>query len=455
MKILLIYPHVSSSADVLTTLEPLGLEYIAAPLLDGHDVEILDLRVSKEPVTKALVRSQPDIVGISGVSLHAYEMLSLSQTVKNTSPRAKVIVGGRHATFVPDFFRVPTVDIIVKYEAESIMTAIVASIHSADKLSKIPGILYRFNDKWSENPGWQTVEFNKLAPAHHLVNQFANGYQMLGVKTRMVQMSRGCPYSCSFCDARRFFHGRYQWRDVYTLIEEIASLETRFIYTADENIGIRKDFLAAVAYSLIENKVDKKFWLTMSAKEVLVHRQLLDTWFEAGLSVVFTGFERPEDKSILALGKSTTVSINDQVISYVHSRNGIIVGSFLVLPTDTEKDFRRLEEYIHSREVDVPLIFILTPYPGTDIWEASQETINRDFTKYDFMHSVLPTILPQQDFYRYFYSLYKNVNVPHLVLRMIKKIGIGKWLLLLPRTGLKFRGVLKEGMGHENIAGSS
>lgn len=441
MKLLLVYPYVPTlgPSDAIAKLEPLGLEYIATPLLCEHEVEIVDLRLSQESITEVLLRFQPDVVGITGASVHASEMVRLSRRIKDMMPDVKVVVGGRHATFMPNSLMVPTVDIIVRGEAEQIISDVIGSIYSSKGLRRVPGLLYKDGGGWHENDGWPSSGFQGISPAHYLVDKFAHHYHIFGVRARAVQMSRGCPHSCSFCDAQQFFHGRYQYRDVASLINEIASLETEFIYTADENIGIRASFLEAVVESLIEKRVNKKYWLTMSAEEILHYRELLDRWFEAGLTVVFCGFERAEDTAITSLGKSTTVSMNDEVITYIHSRNGIVVGSFIVLPTDTRDDFERLADYIESRDVDVPLIFILTPFPGTELWGQYQEVVDKDFQKYDYMHSVFPTTLPERDFYKHFYGLYRGVKLPRLVWRMLKTLGIGRWLVMLPRLGLDLR----------------
>lgn len=439
MKLLFVYPKVNTpgASEEIMMVEPLSLEYLAAAVPDEHEVKILDLRVCKDGLFEEMVaRWSPDIVGITGFSLHSSEMVSLSRRAKKLSEDIRVIVGGRHATFFPSSFMVPSIDLIARGEGESIMGMIVESIHSTSQLARVPGILYRDNGEWVENKGYPRSIFCGLVPSRHLVSQFANRYHILHTKCATIQVSRGCPYNCSFCDARQFFQGRYTSRDSISVVDEIKSVDAKFIYTADENIGINSHLMAEVVSALRESKIDKRYWMTMSAREVLRNRALLDQWFDIGLVAVFVGFERVDDQSLKGLGKHTSVQANDEAITYLHSRGAIIVGSFIVLPTDTANDFMLLEHYVRSRKIDVPMFCILTPFPGTKIWGKYSKEVEHDFRKYDWFHPIIPTSIPREEFCQNFGRLYRSVDMGGLAFRVVRKIGIGSWLFGLPKVAL-------------------
>ena len=144
--------------------------------------------------------------------------------------------------------------------------------------------------------------------------------------------------------------------------------------------------------------------------------------------------ERISDKGISSFQKRTNIAINDEAVDYWHSRGGIVVGSFIILPTDQEDDFKRLEDYIRTREIDVPLLCILTPLPGTEIWEQYRDELDPTFSKFDHMHLVIPSTLPRAEFYKHYRHLFTSLNTRRLVWRMIKSVGVGTWLLRLPRA---------------------
>ena len=81
--------------------------------------------------------------------------------------------------------------------------------------------------------------------------------------------------------------------------------------------------------------------------------------------------------------------------------NGIVsTGIFLVRPDFDEQDFEELYEYILDLGIAVPLVTILTPLPGTELFRARRhELLTEDFRLYDLLHPVLPTKLSRRRFY--------------------------------------------------------
>jgi hypothetical protein len=74
--------------------------YLAAAAPE-HAYEVLDLRLFRRPLAafeRKLRRFQPDIVGFTGYSHEATTIKSLAQHVRERLPRARIIVGGHHAT---------------------------------------------------------------------------------------------------------------------------------------------------------------------------------------------------------------------------------------------------------------------------------------------------------------------------------------------------------------------
>ncbi|KKN87033.1 hypothetical protein LCGC14_0263030 [marine sediment metagenome] len=448
MKLLLVYPSTQTRgfSQQVALIEPLSLEYLAAGVPEEHEVRIVDLRLGRERLDEVITRWKPDMVGITGFTLHVPEMLSLSQAVKDISQDIKVIVGGHHATFMPDSFKILSVDLIARGECEGIMGAILESIRSPAALNEIPGLIYRSNGQWVTNEGWPPSHFQSLSPRRDLVKDWFSHYHAWGFPCSQVQATRGCPHRCKFCDASRFYQGQHQTRPVDKIVQEIGETPTKLVGLLDENIGVNSRFLENLISALRESGIKKRYIITIGVREVLAQRELLDKWFDLGLRVLFIGIERIEDEGIAGLGKKTTVSMNDEAISYIHSRQGIIIGSFIILPTDNQNYFRRLEEYIQSRGIDVPVVCALTPLPGTELWDEYQGKLDMDFSKYDFLHPVIPTSLPQPEFSRYLYHTYNCVNLRRLVWKMIRSMGIGRWLFRLPSIGLAVRRLGRSGV---------
>jgi radical SAM superfamily enzyme YgiQ (UPF0313 family) len=249
-----------------------------------------------------------------------------------------------------------------------------------------------------------------------------------------MQMTRGCVYECTFCDSSKFFERRWQHRDTQNIITELSSLSAPLVLIIDDNIAINTTFLKSVLSWLSENNIRKRYYISIGANEVLRNKEVLDKWFELGLFIASIGLERVSNEGISGFRKKTDVSTNDSAVKYWHSRGGIVVGAFITLPTDTEEDFKLLEDYISTREIDIPFLCILTPLPGTDIWKQYHDKLDSTFSKYDLLHAVIPTTISEAEFHRRFYHLYDSLHVSGLAWKIVKSLGVGTWLLRLPKV---------------------
>ena len=87
-------------------------------------------------------------------------------------------------------------------------------------------------------------------------------------------------------------------------------------------------------------------------------------------------------------------------------------GAFIVDPQCTAEDFDALKRYREEKGIIYPQFTVLTPLPGTDLYEQREsELVTRDYRLFDALHAVLPTRLPREEFYQHFASLYRPDNM--------------------------------------------
>jgi len=88
----------------------------------------------------------------------------------------------------------------------------------------------------------------------------------------------------------------------------------------------------------------------------------------------------------------------------IMAENGIFsTGIFMVRPDWTAEQFDQLYAYINALEIGIPLITILTPLPGTQLFRTYKDKlVTTDYRLFDLLHPVLPTRLPRAEFYRHF-----------------------------------------------------
>ena len=146
-KILLVKPH-ARLATILglqrfMLLEPLEFGYLAAAA-PRHEFRVLDLRLHRAPQAvflRTLASFRPDIVGFTGYSHESSAVKSLAAAVREKLPRARIIVGGHHATSAPHDFDLPQIDAIVRGEGCAPFRQVVEAIAVGDELADIPNVL--------------------------------------------------------------------------------------------------------------------------------------------------------------------------------------------------------------------------------------------------------------------------------------------------------------------------
>ena len=143
MKILLIEPPKPSSSiggDDVFIFEPLALEYIAAGVSSEHEVRILDLRLEND-LNKALLDFQPDIVGITGYTVHVNVVKKLFEEIKHWNQNTLTVGGGHHATVLPEDFNTPNIDLIVIGDGVFAFQEIVKRYEREETFGEIPGVV--------------------------------------------------------------------------------------------------------------------------------------------------------------------------------------------------------------------------------------------------------------------------------------------------------------------------
>jgi radical SAM superfamily enzyme YgiQ (UPF0313 family) len=119
-----------------------------------------------------------------------------------------------------------------------------------------------------------------------------------------------------------------------------------------------------------------------------------------GLMMVLSGYESNDDDALAALRKSSTMEKNRRAAEVMRDLGIVSTGIFMVRPDFKEKDFALLWQTINELGVAIPLVTILSPLPGTQLWKQRRhELLTEDLRFFDLLHAVVPTKLPRERFY--------------------------------------------------------
>jgi radical SAM superfamily enzyme YgiQ (UPF0313 family) len=162
----------------------------------------------------------------------------------------------------------------------------------------------------------------------------------------------------------------------------------------------------SLAKAILAAGVNRHFLADVRSDTVVRHPDLLRLWRQAGLRAVIIGFEAIDDRSLQTMHKANSVRANTEAIAILHDLGIRIVGDFILSPEAEEGDFAALGRYLDEHPIDLPMITVMTPLPGTPLHAQWRDRIsNHDLDFYTLTNAVVPTRLPEHDFYQAYADL--------------------------------------------------
>ncbi len=389
--------------------EPLSLEALAGNL-DGHDVRIADLKAERETMGDVLSGFHPDIVGITGATCEANTMVKLAGEARSAG--ALTVVGGVHVSNDPLFFNREEVDFVVIGLGKLSFRELVDTVESGLPTDRIPGVgktrpgkdltilprVYSKRDLVEERP-----------PRYDLVASYRDHYTLksFGFGLGLVSSAFGCPHRCSFCSIEPMTGGHYLTHDADTIVRDISLVgEMPVIRLVDANTFGNVAQAAVLCRRIMETGIKRNFIADVRSDTVVDHPDLFREWKEAGLRSVIIGFEEIDDARLGAMKKTNTTAVNTRAIEILHDMGITIVGDFIVSPDYDDEQFEALRRYLKEHPVDLPLVTVLTPLPGTALYESVKDTIIiDDLDYYTLTSAVTPIRMGEKAFYENYVDL--------------------------------------------------
>ncbi len=256
-----------------------------------------------------------------------------------------------------------------------------------------------------------------------------------------VEATRGCPYKCDFCPETNIPGGRHFYaRPVEDVAAEIKALPQRTFTFYDLSLTINPGYTKSLFRKI--RGLHKRFSCNGNADVLASDIELVRLSREAGCVSWLVGFESLSQQTLNEIGKDTNkVEEYAKAVKNIHDNGMIVVGSFMFgFDTDTKDVFDETLEMIKKLEIDIVDFCILTPYPGTPIFnrlEKEGRILTKDWSKYKFNVVFMPkNISPAEllsgvrNIYRDFYS------IPYTIKRVVKSVRLGfyPFILVLERN---------------------
>lgn len=417
-RVLLVQPRPAGGVGFGSTavVEPLGLEAVGGALLDPrpgppHEVRLVDMLVPRH-LDQALEEFEPQMCGIScGFTMDVYRARAVARRVKERRPDCFVFVGGHHASLAPEDFAVPEVDAVVVGEGEVTARELVDTVARGGCVRDVAGLVVNTPSGPVATAPRPPAVLDDLPPvARHLSDRYRRQYY-LGLQTPVasVETARGCPYRCSFCSVWKFYGGTVRVKSPAQVAEELDRVREEYVLITDDNFLLSVPRAEAIAQELRRNRIRHRYTIQARSDTVVKHPDVLRLWKEVGLYRVFIGIEKVDDDELEALNKRNTVENNVRALDLLRRLGIAVTPSFIVDPEYTRRQFEKLRAFLRRYRISAPSIAVLTPLPGTELYRRWRDRlITTNYELYDLFHSVVPTRLKLEEFYREFTSLYRT-----------------------------------------------
>jgi radical SAM superfamily enzyme YgiQ (UPF0313 family) len=434
MKILLITPPrnpVGFDASSLFLMEPLALEYLGAGVKEHHDVKLVDLKADDEPGLKEVLESyQPDVLGCGAFTADMSCARDACAQAKKLMPGILTVVGGQHATVMPrDYCEDNAIDVVVVGEGVQPFRKICEHHEKQKSFEDIENIYYKKNGKMvftqkTDHPPLDTLPLPDRSLGAHL-REHIKLYLIHDKPLTYSSMraSAGCPYNCKFCAVASILNRKVYRHSVERIIQDLEALETPAVFWVDDEFLIQPDKSLELAKAIEKAGIKKYHFACNRSDTVINHPEVVEAWAKAGLKLMLLGMESFREKDLKDMRKQTTLSKNEEAVRICHANDILVRGSFIVHQDYDKEDFRNLAQYIKKIGVDHPSFSVMTPLPGTELYEEKKkELITHDYNYYDMIHTVLPTKLPLKKFYKEFTKLVQGGMSLKKKLKMIRAI---------------------------------
>lgn len=371
----------------------LSLLSVAALTPDGHDVTLVDEQVDDVPWDQPF-----DLAGITVMTATAPRAYELCRRLRARG--IPVVVGGFHPTFNVDE-AASHADAVVTGPAGGAWPRVLADL-AAGALQPV----YR---------GDPHVEIPFTLPRHLLK---ARRYVSINTCTATL----GCRNRCAFCSIPAFYGGRRYQRDVGDIVEHLRSFDERFFLFVDDNLTQDREYALRLCRAIAPLR---KKWATQASVEIADDPELLESMRCAGCVGVFVGLESFSDSALCSQHKTLkSAEQYKDAVREIH-RHGIVVEAGLIFGFDGDgpEVFERTLAVLDGIGIDVMQASILTPLPGTALFESMRDRIvDLDWSHYDYKWAVFePATMTRQDLMAGLEWINKRFYSPGRILRRLAR----------------------------------
>lgn len=343
---------------------PLGLLYTSSYINQKgqHHVDIVDSQAQEldhKATAERVASFKPDLIGMTAMTFTLIDCKLVIQELRKRLPGVPIVVGGPHTAIFPEESLLPTglgADYVVVGEGEITLNDLATDL----EMGKPKGKIYRqlsFIQNLDELPfaDYDAVDINDY-------------YSVLAEETPSVTLftSRGCPFSCAYCDRPALGKG-FRPQGAMRVVDEMEALEKRGakeIFFYDDTFSVSMKRVDAICDEYIKRKLKIKW--DIRTRVNVVNEELLKKMKLAGCERIHFGVESGNPRIVRTMNKGVSIKQVEQAFD-VCKRIGIKTLAYFMMgnPGETLEDVKDTLRLSQRIKPDFMQMTILSPFPAT------------------------------------------------------------------------------------------
>lgn len=345
---------------------PLGLMTISSMLPESWKKKLIDLNVEKLREKDIL---WADYVFISAMNIQEKSVHEIIDRCKHFEK--KIVCGGPLFTEEPEKFE-NQVDHLILNEAEQTLPQFLNDL----KEGKL-------------KPIYQTDQFadlkNTPTPDYSLI-------RMSKYNTMSIQLTRGCPFNCEFCDITALFGHKVRIKSADQILKELEAIYQsgwrKSVFFVDDNfIGNKKILKSTILPAIIQWMEAKKYpfsFLTEASINLANDEELMNLMEKAGFNSVFIGIETTELASLKECGKTQNMRLDlKQSVFKIQKKGMEVMGGFILgFDSDPVSIFQKQIDFIRETGIISAMVGLLNAPKKTKLYNRlkNENRIINNFT---------------------------------------------------------------------------